>query len=54
MRKSLRTIVLTGAVLFACAAPSFASLGGSAPRPPATTSSTAVIIAQTVLTVLGA
>jgi hypothetical protein len=52
--KSLRTFVITSFVLLATAAPSFALLGGSDPRPPTSqTASSATVVAQTLLALSG-
>jgi len=54
MMKSVRTIVLSAAVLFASYGSILASTTGSDPRPTTTTSSTSTaIVVSTVLSTLG-
>lgn len=54
MKTSIRKAVITTAILFATAAPAFATIGGTDPRPPQnSTASTAAVVAQSLLPLLG-
>jgi hypothetical protein len=53
MKKSVRTFVLTGAMLLAATGPVFASISGGDPRPPSNPPTHAIATMQGLLTLLG-